>query len=325
MRVSHTSNTARSRRKAKKRQSLLRLCLSLAFAAILCVGVYAAVSAAFSNTGKIQVDSSSSSTASVPILSKNPDTGAEKAKDSDKTLDLPAIVGRDDVEQKEPLPNSDEKLIALTFDDGPSADSVAFVEELNALGVRCTFFMQGYLIEAYPDAAKAMVAGGHQIASHTYDHPNLATSSNSTVMEQIDKTEALLSAVDGKENHYLRCPYGESSDFVRNYVKSPIIYWSVDSEDWRTLDREAVCESIVSNAYDGAIVLAHEIYETSRTGSIDAIKELQAQGYTFVTVEELLKRRGVQIKNGETYFDAQNEGVNLYHEDVDLYFGSFAE
>ena len=170
-----------------------------------------------------------------------------------------------------------------------------------------------------------MVAGGHQIASHTYDHPNLATSSNSTVMEQIDKTEALLSAVDGKENHYLRCPYGESSDFVRNYVKSPIIYWSVDSEGWRTLDREAVCESIVSNAYDGAIVLAHEIYETSRTGSIDAIKELQAQGYTFVTVEELLKRRGVQIKNGETYFDAQNEGVNLYHEDVDLYFGSFAE
>ena len=221
MRVSHTSNTARSRRKAKKRQSLLKLCLSLAFAAILCVGVYAAVSTALSHTGKIPVDSSSSSIASAPILSKDSDTGAEKAKDSGKTFDLTAILGRAAVTEKEPLPNSDEKLIALTFDDGPSADSVAFVEELNALGVRCTFFMQGYLIEAYPDAAKAMVAGGHQIASHTYDHPNLATSSNSTVMEQIDKTEALLSAVDGKENHYLRCPYGESSDFVRNYVKHP--------------------------------------------------------------------------------------------------------
>ena len=135
MRVSHTSNTARSRRKAKKRQSLLKLCLSLAFAAILCVGVYAAVSTALSHTGKIPVDSSSSSIASAPILSKDSDTGAEKAKDSGKTFDLTAILGRAAVTEKEPLPNSDEKLIALTFDDGPSADSVAFVEELNALGV----------------------------------------------------------------------------------------------------------------------------------------------------------------------------------------------
>lgn len=292
------------------------LIVSLVLVVVICLGAYTAVSALFSGSGKVPAGGNNAEQSSD---AGNP--GQNNA--SGFITDLSSILGRSLVSGKgmiDPSHNTDEKLIALTFDDGPSEHSVTFIEELNVLGVRCTFFLQGYLIESYPEALEAMVAGGHQIASHSYDHPNLATSSNNTVMEQIDKTEELLSGIDGKDGHWLRCPYGESSDFVRGYIQSPIIYWSIDSEDWRSLDRAAVHDTIVSNAYDGAIILAHEIYETSRTGSIDAIKELLQEGYKFVTVEELLKRRGVEIQNGETYFDAQNNGINLPREDVDLHF-----
>lgn len=216
--------------------------------------------------------------------------------------------------------NCDAKLVALTFDDGPSENSAAFVQELNELGVKCTFFMQGYQIEIYSEAVQSMVESGHQIASHSYNHPDLTTLTAAEISKQISDTDALLSEIDGKQNHYLRCPYGESNDTVKAAVQSPIIYWSVDSLDWQTMDADAVYNEIISNAYDGSIILAHEIYKTSRQGCIKAIKELQRQGYEFVTVEALLKRRGVEIVNGETYYDAQNNGINLPADDVELYF-----
>ena len=199
------------------------------------------------------------------------------------------------------------RLVALTFDDGPSENSAQFVQELDALGAKCTFFLQGYRVEAYPDAVRAMAKSGHQIASHSYNHPNLTQLSADNVSWQISETEALLSAIDGKQNHYLRCPYGESNDTVKSIVQSPIIYWCVDSEDWKTQDAAAIRDAIVSNVYDGAIVLAHEVYGPSREGCLAAIRDLQQQGYEFVTVEALLKRRGVNIEIGTTYYDAQNK------------------
>lgn len=219
----------------------------------------------------------------------------------------------------------DVKLVALTFDDGPSEDSAQFVQELDSLGAKCTFFLQGYRVEAYPDAVRAMAKSGHQIASHSYNHPNLTQLSADNISWQISETEALLSAIDGKQNHYLRCPYGESNDTVKSIVQSPIIHWCVDSEDWKTQDAAAIRDAIVSNVYDGAIVLAHEIYKTSREGCLAAIRDLQAQGYEFVTVEALLKRRGVNIEIGTTYYDAQNKGITFSARDVDLYFDGIEE
>ena len=221
--------------------------------------------------------------------------------------------------------DSGAKLIALTFDDGPIAVTEEFVQALNELDVKCTFFMLGYLIESYPEAVKAMVEGGHQIGSHSYDHPNLATSSNEKVFNQLSTTENLLSAIDGQSGHYIRCPYGSSNDYVKSIAYGPLIHWSVDTEDWSTRNADAVYSSIVNNAYDGCIILCHDIYDTTRTGALRAIPELKAAGYEFVTVEELLKRRGVDIVNGGTYYYGLNEGTNYPAGVVDLTFGSFGE
>ena len=217
------------------------------------------------------------------------------------------------------------KLIALTFDDGPTSVTTEFVQALNELDVDCTFFMLGYLIETYPEAVRAMVEGGHQIASHSYDHPNLKTSSQESAFNQLATTENLLKNIDGKTNHYIRCPYGESGDYVKSIANAPLIYWSVDTEDWRTRDADAVYNAIVTMAYDGCIILCHDIYDFTRQGALRAIPELKAAGYEFVTVEELLKRRAVDIQNGVTYYDAQNEGTTFPDNIVPLTFGSFAE
>lgn len=216
------------------------------------------------------------------------------------------------------------KIVALTFDDGPNGDTVEFINELNKLDVNCTFFMQGYMIENYPEAVTAMVAGGHQIGNHTYNHPNLAKLSDSDAYAQIMDTEGLLKEIDGKDGHYIRCPYGNSSEYVSSMAPSPLIHWSLDTEDWSSRDADAVYNMIINNVYDGAIILCHDIYDSTRQGALRAIKALQDQGYEFVTVEELFKRRGIEVENGTTYFDATNEGINLPAESVDLEFGKFS-
>ena len=221
------------------------------------------------------------------------------------------------------ITDSGAKLIALTFDDGPVAVTEEFVQKLNELDVNCTFFMLGYLIESYPEAVKAMVEGGHQIGSHSYDHPNLATSSQDKVFNQLSTTEKLLSEIDGLSGHYIRCPYGSSSDYVKSIAYGPLIHWSLDTEDWSSRNADAVYSSIMNNVFDGCIILCHDIYDTTRAGVLRAIPDLKAAGYEFVTVEELLKRRGVDIQNGGTYFYGMNEGINYPKEAVELTFGDF--
>lgn len=217
------------------------------------------------------------------------------------------------------------KLIAMTFDDGPNDDTMDFINQLNELDVNCTFFMLGSNAQYYPKTLEAMVKGGHQIANHSYDHPNLQNLDDDSAYAQIMDTEAILKDIDGKDGHYIRCPYGNSTDYVSSFAPAPLIYWSLDTEDWSSRDADSVYDTIMEYAYDGAIVLCHDIYESSREGALRSIRSLKEQGYEFVTVEELFKRRGVSISNGETYYDATNEGVNLPADSVHLAFGSFSK
>lgn len=200
----------------------------------------------------------------------------------------------------------EEKLIAFTFDDGPGPYTDKLLDALNQRGAKATFFMLGQNVDNYPDAVKKAVETGHEIASHSWDHPNFnGGMSSDSIYSQIGDTNAVLKKYDGKDYHLLRCPYGESNDTVKGAVNSQIIYWSVDTSDWRSHDSSAVHQEAISNAYDGAIVLAHDIYETSVDGMIQAVDTLQAEGYTFVTVSELMERRGTNLANGETLFDAR--------------------
>lgn len=312
--------------RANWKAALLLAVLAIAAAWILIAPILSRTAA----SGSSVLPESSAEPSASPSASPSVSPSAESTATPDPNAvseELTGVAGRITATDGEAGVGSqrDTKLVALTFDDGPSENSAQFVQELDALGAKCTFFLQGFRIEAYPDAVRAMAKSGHQIASHAYNHPNLAQLSSDNIAWQISETESLLSAIDGKHNHYLRCPYGESNDTVKSIVQSPIIHWCVDSEDWKTQDAAAIRDAIVANVYDGAIILAHEVYGPSREGSLAAIRDLQQQGYEFVTVEALLKRRGVDIVNGETYYNAQNKGITISARDVDLYFDGIEE
>ncbi len=200
----------------------------------------------------------------------------------------------------------DEKLVAITFDDGPGLYTSDLIDRLNERDVKATFFIVGSNAEYYPDVIKKAAESGHQIGNHSYDHSLLTKLSADEIQNEIDSTNKLLKQADGNDTHYLRPPYGEYNSDVASAANSPMVYWSVDTEDWKTLDSQAVYDSIMNNVYDGAIILCHDIYDTSCDGAIMAIDALKADGWTFVTVEELLTRRGINPENGVMYYDAKN-------------------
>lgn len=155
-------------------------------------------------------------------------------------------------------------------------------------GVHATFFVNGVNASGWPETLRRIVREGHQLANHTYNHKNLNTCSAKTVQAEIDAVQTLITAAGGDENAYIRAPYGNANKTVRSVVRAPLIYWSVDPEDWKYRDSETVRQNIEAGVFDGAIILVHDIYRTSVDGALAAIDDLLAEGYEFVTVQELL-------------------------------------
>ena len=116
---------------------------------------------------------------------------------------------------------------------------------------------------------------------------------------QISHTADILNGITGYGTHYLvRPPYGDYNSRVLSLLDNPAILWSVDPLDWKYRNADTVCTNIVEGAFDGAIVLAHDIHSTTVDGVLMAIDKLQAKGYEFVTVNELFRRRGVTLEKG---------------------------
>lgn len=213
-----------------------------------------------------------------------------------------------------------DKLLAITFDDGPSKYTYWLLDRLKERNVKATFFIVGSRANTYFDVIERMYDEGHQIAGHTFNHTYLTKVSGETVRDEVEKTRIYLAAAGGDRTYYVRCPGGLMNSTVKSNINAPIISWSVDPEDWKYKDAERVKNHIVSAAKDGDIILVHDLYKTSVEGAVEAIDILIEQGYEFVTVEELLYRRGITPQNGTVYSSAPNKGTNLpAKEDSTLY------
>lgn len=208
------------------------------------------------------------------------------------------------------------KLLAITFDDGPGPYTATLLDGLAARGAKATFFVAGYRACDYPETLKRIVNEGHQLANHTYNHADLSGLSTEKIQQEASSTQKYITAAGGSEKAYIRPPYGSVNSKVKGALDVPLIIWSVDPVDWQVLNAVTVSNNIVKGSYDGAIILVHDIYKSSVNGALDAIDRLQASGYEFVTVEELLLRRGVTPTGGTTYYDAKNKGVNLSADQI---------
>ena len=212
-----------------------------------------------------------------------------------------------------PPQKNGNKLIALTFDDGPGKDTKRLLDGLKARGAHCTFFIVGYCAAARPSVVKQCYEDGHQIASHTYDHPWLTKLSDAEIKAQLSKTANVLDQAIGASNTYMvRPPYGDFNQRVLNALGVPAFFWSDDSGDWKSgATADSVYRNTMATAGDGDILLLHDSHSWSVDAALRIVDSLQAQGYEFVTVSELFRRRGVQLQAGHIYSWLRANGTNL--------------
>lgn len=193
-----------------------------------------------------------------------------------------------------------KKLVALTFDDGPSAATTGrLLDILAEKGVRATFFVLGPRAEQNPDLLRRQVAE-HEVGSHTMGHIDMTKMSTEAVRADTEQMRGIIEAAGGKLE-LVRPPYGSVGAAAREGTGTPLMLWTVDPEDWRVREAATVRQRVVGAAFDGAIILMHDIYDSTVEAVGGIIDDLRAQGYEFLTVSELAEVRGVEMVNGVTY------------------------
>lgn len=198
---------------------------------------------------------------------------------------------------------SNKKLIAFTFDDGPSyIGTNKLLDNLDKYNARVTFFVLGSRVENYKDTLTKAYKMGNTIGNHTYSHSNLLKLDNYSVMDEIKKTNETIKNITGSETIYLRPPYGNINFDIKNISNMYTILWDLDTEDWKNKDKDRIADYIVSNAHDGAIVLLHDLYETSVDGALLAMERLEKEGYAFVTIDEMIKIKDIQLDINKNYY-----------------------
>ena len=208
---------------------------------------------------------------------------------------------------------SDTKYVALTFDDGPSGRFTrALLEGLWERDAHATFFLCGYRIEQYPDLVGQILEEGHEIGHHGFGHSSMNGMSRRQICAEITNTEALLP--DEVAIKFLRPPGGFVTDAVEEVAEArllAVLSWSVDPKDWAVKDAAAIERMVLKNVKDGDIILLHDMSDSSVQAALDIVDALQKQGYEFLTVSELARKRNVRIKPGKVYrcFPPEEEAV----------------
>lgn len=207
----------------------------------------------------------------------------------------------DESYHKEHTIQKEAKLVAFTFDDGPSKYTLDIANILEEYNASATFFEVGYNIKAYPEITKELSERGFEIANHTTDHSKLTKLTEAKYLSKINDNNAMFKELTGKDMPYLRPPYGSYNDKIKASAGVPIVTWSLDTRDWESRNKDKVIEMVINNIKEGDIILFHDLYESTR----DAVKELmpllKEQGYQAVSVGELFKSKGITLEAGTSY------------------------
>lgn len=191
-------------------------------------------------------------------------------------------------------PTDGRKLVALTFDDGPSEYTAQYLQILKDHGAVATFFCEGNSIAADPETAKAIVDAGCQIASHTNSHADLTALDAAGVQSELTTSFDAIKSATGVSTTIFRPPYGEFSQSTwlnTNGVASVSVRWDVDTEDWQQPGADKIVSNAELGVRPGSIILMHD-GGGNRDQDLEAlpkiIDQLQEEGYEFVTINDLL-------------------------------------
>ena len=202
------------------------------------------------------------------------------------------LTEKDEELYKKAQAEKNKKVVALTFDDGPDGNTTPQALDILAkYKIKATFFVQGKNIAGNEAILKRMQSEGHEVGNHSWNHPILTKLSLEDAKKQLTDTEDAITKVLGKSSKLMRPPYGAISDDIRNSLDLRFIMWDVDSLDWKSKNEAAILTEIQHQTSDGAIILMHDIHQPSVNSLPKVIEYLQGQGYSFVTVSELLNTR----------------------------------
>ncbi|MDD3341493.1 MAG: polysaccharide deacetylase family protein [Bacilli bacterium] len=188
-----------------------------------------------------------------------------------------------------------EKVIALTFDDGPSRNTKNIVKVLNKYNVNATFFILGNKVSLYKSDLQNLLNSGNQIGNHSYNHKLMSTLEDSDLEEQIKKTQEVLEKELGYTATVLRPTYGSVSKKMAEKTSLSIVLWNVDTLDWKIKDPKKIAKRGMA-VRDGSIILMHDSKDRSVKALEIMIPKLLKKGYQFVTIDELKEVQMIRKK-----------------------------
>lgn len=201
----------------------------------------------------------------------------------------------------------DKPIVALSFDDGPSDVSTNRILDLiERYNVSATFFVVGGMARTHPEAMTRAAELGCEIGNHTDTHKlKFEGASASEIEKELSAVDKAVKNATGKETYLVRPPWGSYDAGTLKNTDRPLILWSVDTEDWKSRDKDAVVEVVKKGVYDGSIILMHDIYGSTADACEVIIPWLIEQGYQVVNVTQLFEARGIKLEPGNVYRDAR--------------------
>ena len=186
-----------------------------------------------------------------------------------------------------------EPLIAMTFDDGPHpSHTPRLLDILAQRNVKATFFVVGSRVQSHPHIIARMVREGHEVANHTWNHPDLTKISDAMTRSELQRTAHAIHSACGLYPRTYRPPYGAITERHRRWIHGefgyPTVTWNVDPKDWQRPGPSVVASRLVAGARNGAILLAHDIHGGTVSAIPSALDQLLSRGFRFVTVTQLI-------------------------------------
>ena len=192
-----------------------------------------------------------------------------------------------------------DKKIAISFDAAwGNEDTQTLIDILNAHDVRATFFLVGGWVEKFPESVKALSDAGMEIMNHSETHPHLSQLSPEQVKNEVNTCSDRIEAITGVRPTLFRCPYGEYTDSAIRSIRAlgvEPIQWDVDSLDWKGISADEITQRVLKGVKPGSIVLFHNAAEHTPEALAGIIESLQAGGYEFVPISELLLEGKTEI------------------------------
>jgi peptidoglycan-N-acetylglucosamine deacetylase len=192
--------------------------------------------------------------------------------------------------------NTTEKVVALTFDDGPSPwYTIPILDILDRHHIRANFFLMGLNVERFPAIAHQIVERGHEVGNHSYSHPRLIWMSRDHIRAEIERTDVLLRGIGVSGEIFFRPPHAAKFiglPLVLNEMHKLSVLGDVDPEEWKGYTAPALTQSILRQVRPGSIIGLHDPNGPETRKALESvIAALSDQGYRFETVSELIRRR----------------------------------